>query len=810
MLHCIVLLCLLYFVAGCRTGHESALTPSVDELSSHPRFGSLQIDCLKSTSKLSLSSKMAAYERDDRLPTLFSALDPSSHYFSLEFFPPKTASGFSNLQSRLARMSRALRPLFVTVTWGAGGSTASKSLELAEVCQRQLGLTTVLHLTCTNMSRSMVDEALESAKEIGIRNILALRGDPPREEYKDASQGDSGSGGAGTESNEEFTWAVDLVRYIRRKHGDYFALGVAGYPEGHADESNPEAGKQSVEHDLPYLVEKTSAGADFIMTQLTYDIQAYRKYEDRLRNYKTDDGTKLFETIPIIPGLMPIQSYQLLKRITKLSHATLPDAILKRIEDVKSDDEAVKKVGIDILSEIVDEMKTFPQPESTPRGFHFYTLNLEKSVSFILERTGLLPSISSEESTKDDDSDSEAVVEDEKAPGLVINGNDGHHPKRRKSSINAQPHNRVITDRSRSEQKPLEDDDPPDPMTKKHSAKDRGTGVPASSPTRKQGLLISEGQGSLGREANWDEFPNGRWGPSHSAAFGQIDGYGPSLKVSPSKARELWGHPKSDQDLRDVFKKHLSGEIAAVPWSDDIDSNLPAKSDGSGALRAETDIIRSELLSLISKCEYLTLASQPAVDGVSSSDPIFGWGPPGEGFVFQKAFVEFFCTRQEWESSLRPRLSKYGREILGWMKTDIHDSFESSELVQQQQQAHYNGTINGTTKTNPMSLVNSQSGVSDGNTINAVTWGVFPSREILTPTIIEAESFRAWAQEAYVIWNEWKRCFPRDSAEAEFLAKSASEYVLVNVVGQDFRGGHGGSGGRLWRSLLDEDDQTVL
>ena len=117
---------------------------------------------------------------DDRLPTLLSALPPSSNYFSLEFFPPKTSSGFSNLQARLARMNAALRPLFVTVTWGAGGSTATKSLELAEVCQRQLGVPTVLHLTCTNMSRSAVDDALEGAKEVGIRNILALRGDPPR------------------------------------------------------------------------------------------------------------------------------------------------------------------------------------------------------------------------------------------------------------------------------------------------------------------------------------------------------------------------------------------------------------------------------------------------------------------------------------------------------------------------------------------------------------------------------------------------------------------------------------------------------
>ena len=462
-----------------------------------------------------------ASEHDDRLPTLFSSLDPSSNYFSLEFFPPKTSSGFSNLQSRLARMSAALRPLFVTVTWGAGGSTATKSLELAEVCQRQLGLTTVLHLTCTNMSRHMVDEALESAKEIGIRNILALRGDPPREEYKDATsaqEAESGSGGAGTESNEEFTWALDLVRYIKRKHGDYFAIGVAGYPEGHSDESNPEQGKQSVEHDLPYLVDKVSAGADFIMTQLTYDIDAYRKYEDRLRNYIDKDEKKLFEKIPIIPGLMPIQSYQIIKRITKLSHAKLPRDISDRIEKVKSDDEAVKKVGVDILSEIVDQMKTLPQPGSVPRGFHFYTLNLEKSVAFILERTGLIPSMSSEGSTagKDEDSasDSDVVVEDETrdAPAIVKNGaestnGDLSFSKRRKSSVNAQPHNRVITNgQSRpvgQTRRPDADTDPPaqdrgSHITAQHSTRDRGTGVPASSPTRRQNLLISEGQGSMG------------------------------------------------------------------------------------------------------------------------------------------------------------------------------------------------------------------------------------------------------------------------------------------------------------------------
>ncbi|KIW80009.1 methylenetetrahydrofolate reductase [Fonsecaea pedrosoi CBS 271.37] len=795
-----------------------------------------------------------ASEHDDRLPTLLSTLQPSSYYFSLEFFPPKTSSGFSNLQARLARMATALRPLFVTVTWGAGGSTATKSLELAEVCQRQIGLTTVLHLTCTNMKRHMIDEALEGAKEIGIRNILALRGDPPREEYKDATSTDdseSGSGGSGTESNQEFTWAVDLVRYIRRKHGDYFAVGVAGYPEGHADESHPEQGKQSVEHDLPYLAEKVAAGADFIMTQLTYDIAAYAAYEERLRGYTDQDGKRLFEKIPIIPGLMPIQSYQIIKRITKLSHARLPEDISQRIERVKSDDEAVKKVGVDILSELVEEMKTLTQPEGLPRGFHFYTLNLEKSVSFILERTGLIPTISSEGSVEDKDgdsaSDSDVVVEDSKhsTPAIVTTGpgEDRHEEqpsglvRRRRSSVNAQPHNRVITDR-RSEprtesRRPDSDSDPPGlgpnpnlKLTSQHLATDRGTGIPAASPTRQHSLLISEGQGSLGREATWDDFPNGRWGPSHSPAFGEIDGYGPSLKVSPLMARKLWGYPRSRQDVTELFRRHVLGELAAVPWSDDIDPDLVSPGEGSAdgstnssALRAETDVIRAELISLISRQNYWTLASQPAVDGAPSSDPVFGWGPPGEGFVFQKAFVEFFCGRDEWEDKLRPRLMKHGSDVLGWMKTDAEGLFESSELVARDQARNQKTRAAADTEkenSKPASVspgadqkvATSTSTSSPTNTVNAVTWGVFPSREILTPTIIEAESFRAWAQEAYAIWHEWKRCFPRGSPESVFLEKMGKDNVLVNVVGQGFRGGHNGGkgeGGRLWRILLGED-----
>jgi methylenetetrahydrofolate reductase (NADPH) len=694
----------------------------------------------------------------DRLPDKIAALPPDANYFSLEFFPPKTQAGFSNLQGRLARMALALRPLFVTVTWGAGGSTAAKSLELAEVCQRQLGLTTVLHLTCTNMNRKLVDEALDEAKALGLRNILALRGDPPRsEEYAVAGEEHE-------DSNKDFTWAVDLVRYIRKVHGNYFCIGVAGYPEGHADESHPE--HQNVEKDLPYLVEKTKAGADFIMTQLTYDIDAYTKYEDTLRNHESG----VFKTIPIIPGLMPIQSYQIIKRITKLSHATIPPQILDRIEAVKSDDDAVKKVGVDILSEIVKSMKTLPQPEKLSRGFHFYTLNLEKSVAFILERCDLIPK--SDEPSPSDSSESEIDTPN----GQPSNG---HPPpprfsRRRLSSVNAGPHNRVVVDRpppSLSPQATISESS----TSEKHEAPDKGAGIPASQGTRSNNLLISEGQGSLGREATWDDFPNGRWGPSHSPAFGEIDGYGPSLKVGPATARKLWDHPKSRDDITALFVRHVNGELSGVPWSDELASEA-----GAGSLREETKTIKAELLSLIQNRGVWTLASQPAVNGAPSGDPVFGWGPSGEGFVFQKAFVEFFIPREQWECELKPRLQRYGEEEVSWLKTDAEGGFESSTTVQE-------GVDARTSKMTP-----------GATGVNAVTWGVFRGKEIVTPTIIEEQSFRAWGEEAYSIWEEWRRVFARGSDEEAFLLNCKKDVVLVNVVGQKFVRE---DGMRLWKIL---------
>jgi methylenetetrahydrofolate reductase (NADPH) len=579
------------------------------------------------------------------------------------------------------------------------------------------------------MSRALIDEALEEAKVLGIRNILALRGDPPRsEEYNMHGEDDS---------NKDFTFAVDLVRYIRKKYGDYFCLGVAAYPEGHPVDSYQDV--QDPVRDLPYLVEKTLAGADFIMTQLTYDIDAYTKFEQMLRNHESG----AFKTIPIIPGLMPIHSYKILTRTTKLSHVKVPPQIMSKLEAVKHDDDAVKRIGVDVLSGLVEAVKEIPCPGF--RGFHFYTLNLEKTVSFIIERCGLIP---------DYPEDTNAVVDDDytTAPTGAQNRS---LSRRRASSVNSLPHNRVIVDR-------LQVPSDGSSRASTHEAPAASAGMPAMPPDRNTTLQISEGQGALGREATWDDFPNGRWGDARSPAFGEIDGYGPSLHVSGAVARRIWGYPVSREDISTLFRRHVSGDLYIVPWSEG------GAEENSSGLNAETEVIRPELLKLIDSKGWWTLASQPAVNGVRSDDATFGWGPPGEGFVFQKPFVEFFCPSKDFQTVLKPLFAKHGHEKLAWFATNVKGEFESSLPADP---AHAD-----TIEMNP-------------NNVNAVTWGVFRGKEIVTPTIIEEVSFRAWGEEAFRIWDEWRRVYPRGTPTERLLEEVKNDVWLVCVVGQDFGAG---------------------
>ena len=606
-------------------------------------------------------------------------------------------------------MSNALRPLFVTVTWGAGGSTSSRSLELAEICQRQLGLTTCLHLTCTNMKHRVVDEALEEAKVLGVRNILALRGDPPREEeYRLEDEAEDGKDE--DDSNEDFTWAIDLVRYIRRMHGDYFCIGVAGYPEGHADQSHPTV--QDPLHDLPYLIDKTKAGADFIMTQLFYDVEAYLKYEKMLREHESG----VFAKIPIIPGLMPLQSYEILTRTTKLAHAKLPLELLRKLQGVKGDDEAVKQVGVEAMHDIIESIRDVKA--NGLRGFHFYTLNLEKAVSSLLERCNLI--------SPDPDDNNISGIDDEP---IMINGDTAY--------------NRALSSTSSSAAAQL--------TTNSHRS---------SSPARP----IPPNSNPLSREATWDDYPNGRFGDARSPAFNPPLTYSPtSLTVSPAQALSFWNTPTMAEEITRLFTSHLAGQNPKqLPWSE------------SATLSPETALITSELTQLTRSKGYWTIASQPAVDGLPSTHPIHGWGPPG-GFVFQKAFVEFFVPGLTFVIRLQPHLDRLRREgEISYYAGNAAGAFQSSE---------------------------------SSDAVHAVTWGSFAGKEIATATMVEEVSFRAWVEEAFGIWEEWARCVGEAARRGRvekaresrsFLRRMRKDVWLVNVIGHGYR-----EGGRLWEVLME-------
>lgn len=288
---------------------------------------------------------------------LRSAIAEERPYYSFEYFPPKTEAGIENLYARIERMGR-LEPAFVDVTWGAGGSTADLTFELASTIENVLGLETMMHLTCTNMPRRRIAAVLEDCRERGIGNILALRGDPPR------------GGAVWSPVADGFSYAADLVRFIREEHGDHFGICVGGYPEGH-----PEA--PSLERDLDHLAEKVAAGADFVITQMFYEPELYLRFVDGCRERGVD--------CPIVPGLAPIDGYLSFQRITGFG-ASAPPEIAREIEARRFHDASVREYGQDVLTGICRRLLDGGAP-----GLHFYTLNLERSVQVILDRLGIVP-----------------------------------------------------------------------------------------------------------------------------------------------------------------------------------------------------------------------------------------------------------------------------------------------------------------------------------------------------------------------------------------------------------------------------------
>ncbi|XP_058575042.1 methylenetetrahydrofolate reductase (NADPH) isoform X4 [Neofelis nebulosa] len=299
-------------------------------------------------------------ERHDRLrEKMRRRIESGDKWFSLEFFPPRTAQGAVNLISRFDRMG-AGGPLFIDVTWHPAGDPGSdketSSMVIASTAVNYCGLETILHMTCCCQSREQITGYLHKAKRLGLKNILALRGDPVGDQWEEEEGG--------------FSYAADLVRHIRSEFGDYFDVCVAGYPKGH-----PDAG--SFEADLKYLKEKVSAGADFIITQLFFEADTFFHFVKAC--------SEIGITCPILPGIFPIQGYHSLRQLVKLSKLEVPQQIKDVIEPIKDNDAAIRNYGIEQAVSLCQELLT----SGLVPGLHFYTLNREMATTEVLKRLGM-------------------------------------------------------------------------------------------------------------------------------------------------------------------------------------------------------------------------------------------------------------------------------------------------------------------------------------------------------------------------------------------------------------------------------------
>jgi methylenetetrahydrofolate reductase (NADH) len=268
------------------------------------------------------------------------ALASMRPFFSFEFFPPKDEDGSRQLFETIAAL-QPLRPAFVSITYGAAGSTRARTVALAKKIQQEIGLTVVAHVTCVGSTRAELRALFDDLARAGIENVLALRGDPPKGQERFVAA----AGG--------FSYATELIAMLRRNYD--FCIGAACYPEKH-----PEA--PTLDDDLTHLKEKVDAGADFLVSQLFFDNDSFFRFERRVRARGI--------TAPMLPGLMPITNFEQIKRFVAMCGATIPPKLHVEMEVRKGDAEAVEALGVAYAS-----MQAVALLQSGVPGIHFYTLN---------------------------------------------------------------------------------------------------------------------------------------------------------------------------------------------------------------------------------------------------------------------------------------------------------------------------------------------------------------------------------------------------------------------------------------------------
>ncbi len=271
--------------------------------------------------------------------------------FSFEFFPPKTAEGADKLRKVRDELAK-LKPLYFSVTFGAGGSTQQGTFDTVVEIQ-QSGSDAAPHLSCVGSTKDNIRELLNKYKDNNIKRIVALRGDMP----------------SGMQEAGEFRYANELVEFIRAETGNHFHIEVAAYPEFH-----PQA--RDAETDLANFKRKVEAGANSALTQYFYNIDAYIRF--------VEDCEKMDVTVPIVPGIMPITNYKQLARFSDMCGAEIPRWIRKRLEGFGDDIESLRAFGLDVTTTLCHELLEAGAP-----GLHFYTMNQTGPTLAIWEGLGL-------------------------------------------------------------------------------------------------------------------------------------------------------------------------------------------------------------------------------------------------------------------------------------------------------------------------------------------------------------------------------------------------------------------------------------
>jgi methylenetetrahydrofolate reductase (NADPH) len=288
-----------------------------------------------------------------RVPELYTRPDP---VISFEFFPPKSAQAEEALFQDTVPALKEIGAAFISVTYGAGGGTRDQTLRIVTRIRREFAVEAVAHVTCVGSTRETIGTFLDEAHALGIRNLLALRGDPPRgqAEFKPVPGG--------------FAYALDLIAHVKSRNA--FSIGAACYPEGHIECPDKQL-------DWDRTAAKVEAGAELLITQLFYDVREFLEFREYLVN-------KRKVKVPIVPGVLPFLNAAQIERFTSMCGAKLPDQVKNRLDALRSDDEAVRRYGVEVATDLCRQLLAAGAP-----GLHFYCLNRALSCREVLQNLGL-------------------------------------------------------------------------------------------------------------------------------------------------------------------------------------------------------------------------------------------------------------------------------------------------------------------------------------------------------------------------------------------------------------------------------------